>query len=113
MVMLKKVMSIGLVAFFGLGLVANVCSAAMSRKWEIWKKSLANQQSSGAVYKDDEKDLENQSRNKNNQSNNKKQTKDDDEDYAVNEEALQAEQDREDKDLEDMGKKAVWERMKK
>lgn len=39
--------------------------------------------------------------------------RDTDEDYVVNEEALQAEQDREDKDLEDMGIKAVWERRKK
>lgn len=105
-VMLKKVMSMGLVAFFGFGLMANTCLAAMSIRPEVLGKTLPNQQSSAVVYKNDEKDLKNQ-------SNNKKQTKDDDEDYAVNEEALQAEQDREDKDLEDMGIKAVWERRKK
>lgn len=49
--MFKKVMSIGFVAFFGFSLVANICSAAMNpKKWVVWKKSLANQQSSEAVY---------------------------------------------------------------
>lgn len=42
--MLKKVMSIGLMVFFCLG--ANTCSEAMNaKKWGVWKKSLANQQS--------------------------------------------------------------------
>ncbi len=109
--MFKKVMSIGFVAFFGLGLVANTCLAAMSIRPEVLGTTLPNQQSSVVV--NDEKNLENQSSNEYDHSNNKKWGKNCNDAYALDSEEEKEEQLQEDEDLDDMRTKAVWERRKK
>ncbi len=109
--MFKKVMSIGFVAFFGLGLVANTCLAAMSIRPEVLGTTLPNQQSSVVV--NDEKNLENQSSNEYDQSNNEGLGNVSDDAYDLKPKKEKEEQLQEDEDLDDMRTKAVWERRKK
>lgn len=73
-----------------------------SKKWVVWKKSLANQQSSEAVYKEDEEDLKNQSRNNYNQPDNEESdnSSDDDFNFVPNEKNLAQEDEQENLDLE-------------
>lgn len=97
-------MSIGFVAFFGLGLVANTCLAAMSIRPEVLGTTLPNQQSSVVV--NDEKNLENQ-------SNNEGLGNVSDDAYDLKPKKEKEEQLQEDEDLDDMRTKAVWERRKK
>ncbi len=111
--MLKKVMSMGFVAFLGVGLMTNTCLAAMSIRPEVLGKTLPNQQSSVVVYKNDKKDLENQSSNEYDQSNNEGLGNASDDAYDLKPEEEKEEQLQEDEDLDDMRTKAVWERKKK
>ncbi len=87
--MLKKVMSMGLVAFFGVGLMTNTCLAAMSIIPEVLGKPSSNWQSSG-----EESD----------------NSSDDDPDYYIVRKERREERQREKEDLEKWRKERVQER---